>query len=310
MRPWLIRIAHNLASNYYRDRSRRPEANIEAWSRRPTRTSTERVVEGREELRAGDAQARRPARGPARGARSCGSPSACRNREIARALGRTDGATKVLIHRAIKQLEEQMAARTRVEAAAMTERQGIWTSRRSWRTRCGRSSPPESLRRTGRDDALTRSPSRPPPSSASWADELSEGELEALRDPRNWVRPVAAVAVGGAAAGALVAGRAPAAGASPAAAARQAPSGAARPAPLGGPERLRCASAGSARPGPASPRPRRAGQPEDQVQEVVLGVHGDEIEDDADPVLGVEEAPDRDHQVDAGRTRGHSVRAA
>ena len=28
------------------------------------------------------------------------------NREIARALGRTEGATKVLIHRAIKQLEE------------------------------------------------------------------------------------------------------------------------------------------------------------------------------------------------------------
>ena len=39
---------------------------------------------------------------------------------------------------------------------------------------------------------------------ASWADEFSEGELQALRDPRNWVRPVAAVAVGGAAAGALV----------------------------------------------------------------------------------------------------------
>ena len=30
------------------------------------------------------------------------------NREIARALGRSDGATKVLIHRAIKQLEELM----------------------------------------------------------------------------------------------------------------------------------------------------------------------------------------------------------
>ena len=28
------------------------------------------------------------------------------NREIARALGRSDGATKVLIHRAIRQLEE------------------------------------------------------------------------------------------------------------------------------------------------------------------------------------------------------------
>ena len=32
------------------------------------------------------------------------------NREIARALGRSDGATKVLIHRAIKQLEELMGA--------------------------------------------------------------------------------------------------------------------------------------------------------------------------------------------------------
>jgi RNA polymerase sigma-70 factor (ECF subfamily) len=28
------------------------------------------------------------------------------NREIARALGRTDGATKVLLHRAIRQLED------------------------------------------------------------------------------------------------------------------------------------------------------------------------------------------------------------
>jgi len=33
------------------------------------------------------------------------------NREIARAMGRTDGATKVLIHRAIKQLEEIVAAK-------------------------------------------------------------------------------------------------------------------------------------------------------------------------------------------------------
>jgi len=38
----------------------------------------------------------------------------------------------------------------------------------------------------------------------SWAEELSESELESLRDPRNWVRPVAAVAIGGVAAGALV----------------------------------------------------------------------------------------------------------
>jgi hypothetical protein len=39
---------------------------------------------------------------------------------------------------------------------------------------------------------------------SSWADELSEGEREALRDPRNWVRPVAAVAVGTVAGGTLV----------------------------------------------------------------------------------------------------------
>ena len=31
------------------------------------------------------------------------------NREIARALGRSDGAAKVLIHRAIRQLEEIVA---------------------------------------------------------------------------------------------------------------------------------------------------------------------------------------------------------
>jgi hypothetical protein len=39
---------------------------------------------------------------------------------------------------------------------------------------------------------------------SSWAEEVSEDELEALRDPRNWVRPVAAVAAGTLAGGALV----------------------------------------------------------------------------------------------------------
>jgi hypothetical protein len=39
---------------------------------------------------------------------------------------------------------------------------------------------------------------------SSWADEFSEGELQALRDPRNWVRPVVAVGAGGVATGALV----------------------------------------------------------------------------------------------------------
>lgn len=35
-------------------------------------------------------------------------------------------------------------------------------------------------------------------------DELADWELSAMRDPRNWGRPVAAAVVGGAAAGALV----------------------------------------------------------------------------------------------------------
>jgi len=39
---------------------------------------------------------------------------------------------------------------------------------------------------------------------SGWAEDLSDGELQALRDPRNWFRPVAAVAAGGAAGTALV----------------------------------------------------------------------------------------------------------
>jgi hypothetical protein len=39
---------------------------------------------------------------------------------------------------------------------------------------------------------------------SDWAEQLSESELRALRDPRNWVRPVVAVGAGGVATGALV----------------------------------------------------------------------------------------------------------
>ena len=39
---------------------------------------------------------------------------------------------------------------------------------------------------------------------SDWAEELSDSEMRALRDPRNWVRPVVAVSVGGVATGALV----------------------------------------------------------------------------------------------------------
>ncbi len=39
---------------------------------------------------------------------------------------------------------------------------------------------------------------------SEWAEQLSESELRALRDPRNWVRPVVAVSAGSVATGALV----------------------------------------------------------------------------------------------------------
>jgi hypothetical protein len=38
----------------------------------------------------------------------------------------------------------------------------------------------------------------------AWAEELSDSELRALGEPRNWVRPVVAVGAGGVATGALV----------------------------------------------------------------------------------------------------------
>jgi RNA polymerase sigma-70 factor (ECF subfamily) len=109
LRPWLIRIAHNLAANYHRDRSRRPEANIEAIEPPSHPHDTEQIVAGREQLRAvmrrlDDLSEER------RDALIMRFALDMSNREIARALGKTDGATKVLIHRAIKQLEELIEA--------------------------------------------------------------------------------------------------------------------------------------------------------------------------------------------------------
>jgi hypothetical protein len=60
--------------------------------------------------------------------------------------------------------------------------------------------PPERLS-SRVEDTLTKVTESAAAELSSWADELSESELESLRDPRNWVRPVA---VGSAAAGALV----------------------------------------------------------------------------------------------------------
>src|SRR5256714_6463822 len=50
LRPWLIRIAHNLAANFYRDRSRKPQSTIEDAGVLAATHDTETLVEGREEL--------------------------------------------------------------------------------------------------------------------------------------------------------------------------------------------------------------------------------------------------------------------
>jgi hypothetical protein len=63
--------------------------------------------------------------------------------------------------------------------------------------------PPERL--SGRlEDTLSAVTQAAAEELSVWAEELSESELRALRDPRNWVRPVVAVGAGSAATGALV----------------------------------------------------------------------------------------------------------
>ena len=105
LRPWLIRIAHNLAANYYRDRSRRPQTQLEDASVLAAPHSTEDLAEGRAELKEVlDGVAKLPE--DRREALIMRFALGMENREIARALDRSEGATKVLIHRAIRQLEQ------------------------------------------------------------------------------------------------------------------------------------------------------------------------------------------------------------
>ncbi len=104
LRPWLIRIAHNLAANFYRDRSRKPEAAIEDAGMISTLHTTESLVEGREELKS-IIEGVQQLPDDRREALIMRFALGMDNREIARSLGRSDGATKVLLHRAIRQLE-------------------------------------------------------------------------------------------------------------------------------------------------------------------------------------------------------------
>ena len=107
LRPWLIRIAHNLAANFYRDRSRRPQTQLEDASVLEEPLGTEQLVAERQEVKEVlEGVSKLP--DDRREALIMRFALGMDNREIARTLGRSEGATKVLIHRAIKQLEESL----------------------------------------------------------------------------------------------------------------------------------------------------------------------------------------------------------
>jgi RNA polymerase sigma-70 factor (ECF subfamily) len=111
LRPWLIRIAHNLAANYYRDRSRRPQTPLDDAAVISEPHGIEELVEGREEVKEVLAGVSKLP-DDRREALIMRFALDMDNREIARALGRSEGATKVLIHRAIKQLEQGLEETT------------------------------------------------------------------------------------------------------------------------------------------------------------------------------------------------------
>ena len=95
------------AANFHRDRSRKPQTPLDSIEPPAARHSTEAVAEGRAELRA-VMENLQELPDERREALVMRFALGMDNREIARAMGKSDGATKVLIHRAIKQLQERM----------------------------------------------------------------------------------------------------------------------------------------------------------------------------------------------------------
>ncbi len=110
LRPWLIRIAQNLASNYHRDRSRRPQSSLQEAGDLQAQHQTAQVAAEREELQT-VIQLIDGMEGERREVLIMRFALGMSNKEIAQALSRSPGATKVLIHRAIKQLEQELEKR-------------------------------------------------------------------------------------------------------------------------------------------------------------------------------------------------------
>ena len=129
------------------------------------------------------------------------------------------------------------------------------------------------------------------------ADELADWELSAMRDPRNWVPTVTAIVVGSAAAGGGSCSCAPASSTRSARRRGSRPSSAACAA-WPRTSRSACAARRDAR--RLDRRGREAGAEardrDQQVQQVVLGVDGDEPEEDA--AVACDEAGHRYDQVE------------
>ena len=88
LRPWLIRIAHNLAANYYRDRSRRPQSRARGRGRSsPRRTRPRRWSRGARSSQRGPRRACSELPDDRREALIMRFALGMDNREIARALG-------------------------------------------------------------------------------------------------------------------------------------------------------------------------------------------------------------------------------
>lgn len=114
LRPWLIRIAQNLAINLYRDRSRKPQSPLDAAGEFAANHDTEDLALAREELAQVFAKVAELS-DDRREALIMRFALGMDNGEIARAMGKTEGATKVLLHRAVKQVEQALADDERAE---------------------------------------------------------------------------------------------------------------------------------------------------------------------------------------------------
>lgn len=111
-RVWLFQIARNAITDGQRRRQRRPEIALESGVLQPDGLDVERLVEARDEGQAAWHAVRR-LRGDRRRAVVLRFVDEMSTAEIAGVLGRSEGAVRVLIHRALKSVSADLRARGR-----------------------------------------------------------------------------------------------------------------------------------------------------------------------------------------------------